>query len=80
MGYTDPEQFDAYLAEYLQTEEAVQIINDWISEVMQNNGNIEITSDQLTALATELSNGYLAYVKENGLPDPTEMGKHLSPI
>ena len=62
MGYTDPEQFDAYLAEYLQTEEAVQIINDWISEVMQNNGNIEITSDQLTALATELSNGYLAYV------------------
>ena len=33
MGYTDPEQFDAYLAEYLQTEEAVQIINDWISEV-----------------------------------------------
>ena len=66
MGYTDPEQFDAYLAEYLQTEEAVQIINDWISEVMQNNGNIEITSDQLTALATELSNGYLAYVKENG--------------
>lgn len=26
--YTDPEQFDAYLAEYLQTEEAVQIIND----------------------------------------------------
>ena len=26
MGYTDPEQFDAYLAEYLQTEEAVQII------------------------------------------------------
>lgn len=30
---------------------------------MQNNGNIEITSDQLTALATELSNGYLAYVK-----------------
>ena len=77
MGYTDPEQFDAYLAEYLQTEEAVQIINDWISEVMQNNGNIEITSDQLTALATELSNGYLAYVKENGLPDPTEMGKHF---
>ena len=77
MGYTDPEQFDAYLAEYLQTEEAVQIINDWISEVMQNNGNIEITSDQLTALATELSNGYLAYVKENGLPDPTEMGQHF---
>ena len=44
---------------------------------MQNNGNIEITSDQLTALATELSNGYLAYVKENGLPDPTEMGQHF---
>ena len=77
MGYTDPEQFNAYLAEYLQTEEAVQIINDWISEVMQNNGKITITSDQLTALATELSDGYLAYVKANGLPDPTEMGQHF---
>lgn len=77
MGYTDPEQFDAYLAEYLQTEEATQIINAWISNILQKSGNVTITSDQLTALATELSGSYLSYVKENGLPDPSQMGQHF---
>ena len=34
-GYTDPDQFDEYLMEYLQTDEAKKIISDWMAEVMR---------------------------------------------
>ena len=76
-GYTDPDQFDEYLMEYLQTDEAKKIISDWISEVMPEDPKIEITPEQLEKLSDDLVKGYLAYASENGLPDPSKMGEHF---
>ena len=76
-GYTDPDQFDEYLMEYLQTDEAKKIISDWMSEVMPEDPKIEITPEQLEKLSDDLVKGYLAYASENGLPDPSKMGEHF---
>lgn len=45
-GYTDPDKFGEYLAEYLQTEEAKEIMNAWQQEIFGDTV-INITSDQL---------------------------------
>ena len=76
-GYTDPDQFDEYLMEYLQTDEAKKIISDWMSEVIPEDPKIEITPEQLEKLSDDLVKGYLAYASENSLPDPSKMGEHF---
>ena len=73
-GYTDPEKFDEYLAEYLQTEEAQGIITTWASEIFTGSGNIEITQEQMQKLSSELFAGYQTYAQNNGLPDPAKLG------
>ena len=73
-GYTDPEKFDEYLAEYLQTEEAQGIITAWVSEIFAGSGNIEITQEQMQKLSSELFAGYQTYAQNNGLPDPAKLG------
>ena len=77
-GYHDPEQFDAYLAEYLQTAEAQTILNRYAAEIFQGiAGNVKITTEQIQKLSKELAAGYGVYAKANGLPDPTKMGEHF---
>ena len=76
-GYTDPDKFDQYLMEYLQTDAAKKIISDWMEEVVPEDPKIEITADQLEKLSNDLVNGYLSYASEHGLPDPSKMGEHF---
>src|SRR5699024_12070362 len=68
-GYTDPEMFDEYLLEYLQTPEAQEILGNWGSEIFQTNGEVRVTQEQLEALAGNLTAGYQEYAIENSLPD-----------
>ena len=61
-GYTDPEEFDTYLLEYLGTAEAQEILNKWAGEIFGGIAdNVAVTSDQIQKLATELATGYQAY-------------------
>ena len=48
-GYTDPDKFGEYLAEYLQTEEAKEIMNTWQQEIFGDTV-INITSVSYTHL------------------------------
>lgn len=68
-GYTDPDKFGEYLAEYLQTEEAKEIMNAWQQEIFGDTV-INITSDQLKKLTKELASSYPAYATANGKADP----------
>lgn len=76
-GYTDPAKSDEYLTEYLQTAEAQKIIADWMEKIYPSDRDFEISDAQLEKLTDELLNGYLDYVKVNGLPDPTKLGDHI---
>ena len=76
-GYTDPERFDEYLIEYLQTPEAQAVLSQWASNAFGDVGDVTITQEQLEKLASELAAGYQSYAASNGLPDPSRMGEYF---
>lgn len=76
-GYTDPEKFDDYLLEYLQTDADRKILNDWGSEIIAKNGNITVSQEQLGKLASALAAGYESYASQNGMPNPADIGKYF---
>ena len=76
-GYTDPEKFDDYLLEYLQTDAGRKILNDWGSEIIAKNGNITVSQEQLGKLASALAAGYESYASQNGMPNPADIGKYF---
>lgn len=73
MGYTDSENFDQYLLEYLQTPQAQEILRRWCGELFQIS-YIEIPEESLKSLAANLTEGYGQYAAANGLPNPSDMG------
>ena len=75
-GYTDPDKFGEYLAEYLQTDEAKKIMDDWQQDIFGDTV-VNITSDQLKKLTKELASSYPAYAAANGKADPTKMGDYF---
>ena len=76
-GYTDPSRFDEYLMEYIQTEDAKNILNQWGSKIIAGNRDITVSQEQLKSLASDLAAGYETYASENGTPNPADMGKHF---
>ena len=68
-NYTDVSQLEAYLMEYLQTEEARQILENWVSGIFDSGSDLEVSPEQLERLATALAAGYQEYAVANGLPD-----------
>ena len=76
-GYTDPDRFDEYLIEYLQTPEAQAVLSQWASNAFGDVGDVTITQEQLQKLASELAAGYQSYAAANGLPDPSRMGEYF---
>ena len=76
-GYTDPDRFDEYLIEYLQTPEAQAVLSQWASNAFGDVGDVTITQEQLEKLASELAAGYQSYAAANGLPDPSRMGEYF---
>ena len=77
-GFTDPEQFDVYLAMYLQTAEAQQKIAEAAGNIVQVSGDITIRPEQLEELVSGLIDRYQEYAAANALPDPSKMGEHFA--
>ena len=77
MGYTDPAQFDVYLAEYLETEQAKQLIAEGSAAVLASVEAIEITPEQVEGLAQALLEGTVRALRANGLADPTTIGDYF---
>ena len=81
MGYEDawqdPEQFSRYLTEYLTTEEAGMILEQWGSEILSG-VDFTVSGQQLQIMAEELSEGYREYAQSSGAPDPAKMGQHFT--
>ena len=76
-GWTDPDRLEEYLLEYLRTEEAGEILDQWSSEVFPE-GEITVPPEQLEALAADLYGGYREYASSNGLPDVSRMGEYFA--
>ena len=77
-GMTDPDRFSEYLAAYLETPEAQQLIAEGASQVIQITGEPDLSPERLQACAEALLDGYQEYAVAGGLPDPSKMGEHFS--
>ena len=73
-----PEKFDEYFQEYLASEAAQLILDKWAAKIFSGViENADISSDQISRLASELAAGYLQYAQANGTPDPSRMGEYF---
>lgn len=76
-GYTDPDKFDEYLLEYLKTDEGNNILKQWGSKIISQNGDITISEDQMKTLASDLAAGYEDFASQNGMPNPADLGEYF---
>ena len=72
-GLDDSSEFGEYLTEYLQADEAQQIIREGAKNVLSVDSELEISDDELNALASDLLAGYQSYAAANGLADPSKL-------
>lgn len=66
LGYTDPARFDEYLAEYMATDQAQDIIEEWSRGVFSGFDSMTVSPEQMEKMTQELTAGYMAYMQENG--------------
>lgn len=67
---------DAFLS-YLETEDAGAILEENIRQMIQASG-VSVTAEQLQDLVTRILEGFLTYVRDNGMEDPARMDEYLS--
>ena len=75
-AYQDPEQFGRYLEEYLETDEARAILEQWGADILENM-DFSISAAQLETMGAELAAGYQTYAQSSGAPDPGKMGQYF---
>lgn len=76
-GMTDPNEFNTYFAAYMQTPEAQKKLEDSGALILQMIGEMEVTPEQLDAIANDMLLGYRQYAEANSLPDPSKMGEQF---
>ena len=74
-GY-NPEALERFLPEYLDGEGA-QILAEESAKVIESIEAVDITPEQLEALAQSLVDGYSGWAQANGRPDPTRIGEYF---
>ena len=76
-GYTDPNQFNQYLAQYLQTPEAQQMLADGAAKIIASSQGAQITPQQLETLARAVLAGYQDYANAHNMTDPAKIGDYF---
>ncbi len=56
--------------------DGLSVVNSWADDIAKT-ADVTITDAQLESLSSALVSGYSAYAKEQGKPDPTQMGLHF---
>ena len=73
-GYTDIENFNQHLEEYLSSDLAKNIIDKETKKLLQKiMDNMNLTPEQVSRLAKKIAENYDAYAKENGMPEISKM-------
>ena len=56
--------------------DGLSVVNSWADDIAKT-ADVTITDEQMESLSSALVSGYSAYAKEQGKPDPTQMGLHF---
>ena len=70
-------QITKQLSEYLQSNEAGELINKKLEEIIAENGSVSIDESQLQEILQEVLNGYNQYVEDNELVSVDDLNKYL---
>ena len=70
-------QIGKQLSEYLQSKEVNELLNKKIQEIIQENGSLTITQEQLQEIMKEILAGYEKYVDDNELVRVEDLNKYL---
>lgn len=70
---TDITRLPESVNDFLQTEEAQKIINDTVTQFVQENAEYLISGEQLTEIMNEIFSAYITYAEEAGITDPQEL-------
>ncbi|MCD8149060.1 MAG: ATP-binding cassette domain-containing protein [Clostridiales bacterium] len=68
---------DAFLA-YLQTDAAQDILMEHLLEIIESNGGLQISTDQLQTLVTDVLTDFQSYAAEQGYTDISQMDVYLN--
>ena len=66
------------LAEYLQSKEVGELLNKKIQEIIQENGNLSISQEQMQEIIEEILAGYEKYVEDNELISIEDLNKYFT--
>lgn len=73
----DFDQISKQLSEYLQSNEASQIINQEIAKIIKENGSLTLTQTQMQQIMQAVMKGYLEYAQQNDMTGITEMNQQF---
>ena len=66
------------LSDYLKSKEVTELINKKIQEIIKDNGDLNISQEQMQEILTEVLAGYNKYVEDNELVSSADLNKHLT--
>lgn len=70
-------QISKQIMEYLGSKEVGEMVKNEIEEAIKENGEINITQEQLNKIMTKILEGYEEYAKENNLVEISDLDKYL---
>ena len=65
------------LLTYLKTDEGKKILTDHIMEILEANGGLTVSEEQIENLFREVLAGYQIYAQANGYTDPDKFDEYL---
>ncbi len=66
------------LSDYLKSKEVTELINKKIQEIIKDNGDLNISQEQMQEILTEVLAGYNKYVEDNELVSSADLNKYLT--
>lgn len=74
----DYSRLNEFFQAYLQTEAAQQILKNAVAEIIQANGNVTVSTEQLKQMTQDILTGYQGYAEGAGYTQTEDFGKYLA--
>lgn len=74
----DYSRLGEYFLGYLQTPEAMQRISQGLQDILDANGGMSVSAEQLGVVVQDIMQGFQEYAAANGMTDPEQINEYLA--
>lgn len=67
-----------YFMGYLQTQDAMDRISRGLQDILDANGGVSVSAEQLAAVVQDIMQGFQEFAAENGMTDPEQINEYLA--